>query len=171
MPSAKSSVLKQFEHIQKGTEYILQAVPLDKLDHSVEKSSATIGGLAFHVATLPLGATLFAQGKFEKFPSTDVLMETLEGYLGDSMRNKDYKSMFTKSCNIFLEYFENKTEDEWINSTYVTPVARGPRTYLEGFLSMQNHLIQHRGSLTSTLRSIGVLVSLRQYWGMTPLSE
>ncbi len=169
MPSAKSSVLKQFEHIQKGTEYILQAVPKDKLDHSVEKSSATIEGLAFHIATLPLGAKLFAEGKFDKFPSTEVLMKTLEEYLGDTMRNKDYKSMFTKSCLIYLEYFGNKTEDEWINSTYVTPVSRGPMTYREGFLSMQNHLIQHRGSLTTTLRSIGILVSLRQYWGMSPL--
>ena len=169
MATAKELVMSMFENIQKGTDYVLQAIPMDKLDHQVGGDSATIEALAFHISTLPLGAALFAQNLFDKFPENDALMATFEKYLGDSLKNKDYPEMFRKSCEVFLEFFGGKTDDEWVNSTYTNFLFRGERTYLEGFLSMQNHLIQHRGSLVSTLRSAGVPVTLRQYWGMKPL--
>lgn len=168
MNSTKELVMKSFDQIQKGTEYVLQAIPMDKLDYGI-KDSATISELAFHIATMPLGATLFAKGVFEKFPEFDVLTTEFEKYLGDSLKKKDYKTMFTKSCTVFKEFWESKTDDEWVNSTYSNFLTRGPRTYLEGYLSMQNHLLQHRGSLTSTLRSARVMVNLQQYWGMAPL--
>ncbi len=171
MATAKEITLQMFDNIQKGTEFILGAIPMDKLDHSVDGKSATIGDLAFHIATLPLGSVLITQGKFDKFPPIDELMKAMEPYLGDSLENKDYKSIFTKSCKAFIEFYESKSADEWINSTYENFLTRGPRTYLQGFYSMQNHLLQHRGSLTSTLRSAGIHVSLKQYWGMMPYTS
>ncbi len=155
-----------FENIQRGTEYVLMAIPMDKLDYSVEENTATIEDLAFHISTLPLGAALFAQNLFDKFPESDQLMAEFKKYLGDSLDDKNYPEIFRKSCKVFTDFFEGK--EDWYK-TYTSFLFRGERTYLEGFLSMQNHLLQHRGSLTTTLRSMGIPVSMKQYWGMKPL--
>ncbi|RMG31438.1 MAG: hypothetical protein D6732_14830 [Methanobacteriota archaeon] len=167
MDKSKEIILQMFQRIQKGTEYVLQAIPEDKLEHRVSDNSASVKELAFHIATLPLGAALFAQNIFDKFPDNETLMNQFEKYLGDSLKNNDYPEMFRKSCQVCIEFFKQK---DWINETFANFLNKNQRTYLEAFLSMQNHLIQHRGSLVSTLRSAGIPVSMQQYWGMKPLT-
>ncbi len=157
-----------FKNIQRGTEYVLMAIPKDKLDHRVSPNSASIKELAFHISTMPLGATLFAKNLFDKFPESDVLMAEFEKYLGESMKNNDFPEMFRKSCEVCIEFFNSK---DWLNETFSNFLNKKERTYLEAFLSMQNHMIQHRGSLVSTLRSAGIPVTMQQYWGMRPLQQ
>jgi uncharacterized damage-inducible protein DinB len=171
MTNSKDVVLSMFENIQKGTRFVLEAIEKEHLDKAVNEESATVGDLAFHISTMPLGTTLFAQGRFEKFPEVEVLMSAFKEFLGDDLDQKRYAQIWDKSCEVMLEYWKSKSADEWINTTFSHFLTRGPVTYLEGFLAMQNHMLQHRGSLTSTLRSIGVPVGLRQYWGMSPLEK
>ncbi|MDH5401284.1 MAG: hypothetical protein OEZ01_14475 [Candidatus Heimdallarchaeota archaeon] len=171
MTTAKTQIIKAFENIIKGTEYVLQAVPADRLDFKIEENSTTLESICFHISTLPLGATLFAQQVYTEFPPVDVLIEKMKEYLGDSIEQKDYSTMFTKSCEVFLKHYNSFSDRDFVQETYSTFLTRGPVTHMEGFLSTQNHLIQHRGTLVAMLRSMGIPVGLSQYWGMKPLSS
>ncbi|MHA2251568.1 MAG: DinB family protein [Candidatus Kariarchaeaceae archaeon] len=171
MDSTKDTVLKMFESIQKGTEFILQAIPEDKLDHKIDESGSSLGKLAFHLAALPLGSVLFANGTFTEFPAVEKLMEKLSEYIGEEMKNNDFAAIFRKSCEVFINYYQTITNDDWVNTTYSTFLSRGPTTPLQGFLSTQNHLIQHRGTLFAYLRTLEIPVTLKQYWGYKPLQS
>ncbi|MCE7735322.1 MAG: hypothetical protein GPJ54_10625 [Candidatus Heimdallarchaeota archaeon] len=169
MSSTKETVLRMFRTIQRGTEFVLDAIPADKLDHKLDPNGAKLREIAFHISTLPLGAAIFAKGVFEKFPSVPKLMEALEEHLGDLMKTQDYSAIFRKSCGVFLQHYNSFSDKEFINSTYTNFLTGGPITYLEGFLGTQNHVLQHRGTLFGFLRSLGIPVSMHQYFGMSPL--
>ncbi|MHA2100746.1 MAG: hypothetical protein ACW99A_18910 [Candidatus Kariarchaeaceae archaeon] len=172
MSSAKEVVLKMYKNIQRGTEFVLDAIPEDKLDYQLDPKGAKLREIAFHAATLPLGAAIFAKGVFEKFPSIPDLMKALEDYLGgDLIKTKDYAAIFKKSCEVFLDHYNKFSDDEFVNSTYSNFLTGGPITHLEGFLGTQNHLLQHRGTIFGFLRSLQIPVSMHQYFGMNPVES
>ncbi|MHA2171163.1 MAG: hypothetical protein ACXAB7_14810 [Candidatus Kariarchaeaceae archaeon] len=166
MDSAKETVFKMFESVQKGTEYVLQAVPSDKLDYQINENSAQLGDLAFHIAAMPLASVLFGDGTFEQFPAPEKLIEELAKHLGDAMSDKDYLAIFKSSCEIFLKFHGEKN---WSEDKYSSFLHREPVSHLQAFLGTQNHLVQHRGTLTTYLRSLDIPVTLKQYWGYAPL--
>ncbi|MFV2016337.1 MAG: hypothetical protein ACC656_12965, partial [Candidatus Heimdallarchaeota archaeon] len=147
------------------------AIPDDKLGHRLDPNGAKLREIAFHISTLPLGATIFAKGVFDKFPSVPKLMETLEEYLGDLIKTTDYVTIFRKSCELFLSHYNNFGDEEFTNSTYSNFLTGGPITHLEGFLGTQNHIMQHRGTLFGFLRHLGIPVSMHQYFAMSPLEK
>lgn len=171
MSSTKETVLRVFQNVQKGTEYVLMAIPMDKLDHQLDSNSAKLKDIAFHIATLPLGAAIFAKGAFEEFPSVPELLKSFKEHIGDIVDTNDYTEIFKHSCDVFLGHFNAFTDKEFIESTYENFLTRGPKTHLEGFLGTQNHILQHRGTLFGFLRSLGIKVNMRQYFGMKPMDE
>lgn len=171
MGSAKESVIKNFIGVQRGTDYVLQAVPSDNLDYQMDPKGTKLRAIAFHIASLPLGAAIFAKGIFEKFPSVPDLMEAFEEYLGDMIRSNDFPAIFRKSCEVFLEHYNQFTNEEFVKSTYTNFLTGGPITHLEGFLGTKNHVLQHRGTLFAMLRSLEIPVSMHQYFGMNPLEK
>ncbi|OLS28617.1 MAG: hypothetical protein HeimC2_05620 [Candidatus Heimdallarchaeota archaeon LC_2] len=169
MGSAKETVIRNFKGVIRGTDFVLQAIPSDKLNHKLDSKGTKLRDIAFHIATLPLGATIFAKGVFEKFPSVPVLMEAFDEYLGEMMKSNDYAAIFRKSCEVFLDHYNQFSDEEFVNSTYSNFLTGGPITHLGGFLGTQNHVVHHRGTLFGFLRSLEIPVSMHQYFGMNPL--
>ena len=104
MGSAKETVIRNFKGVIRGTDFILQAIPSDKLNHQLDPKGTKLREIAFHIATLPLGAAIFAKGVFEKFPSVPDLMEAFKEYLGEMVRSNDYAAIFRKACEVFLDH-------------------------------------------------------------------
>lgn len=166
--SVKEIILQNYQNVRKGTKFVLKAIPHDVIDYSPHKKMRKLGDLAFHLSSLPLGSFIFTSGIVKKF-EPNALIYALKQRLGTLYDSKNYAEIFEKSNEYFLKFYENLPAEDWIGSIYVSATNRKPITYLQGFINFQNHLIQHRGSLFTYLRTLMIPVSMKQYFGIEEL--
>ena len=76
--SVKEIILKNFKNVQQGTNFILKAVPKDKLNYQPTKEMRPMGDLAMHIATIPLTNTQLVQGVFKERPAPAAMQKVLE---------------------------------------------------------------------------------------------
>lgn len=167
----KKLLFKNFKAVQRGTEFVLKAIPTDNQDFKNFKPKTemrSLGDLAFHIATLPVGSVILAESSFTEFPPIEVLLKSMTERIGE-VTSSNYADIFVRSSKHFVEYFDKKSDDDLINKTYQSFLMRQPATFFEGFQSMMNHLIQHRGTLFAYLRLLDVQVSMKQYFGIKEL--
>jgi len=65
MTSVKEIFLENFAGVQRGTDFILKAVPKDKVDFTLVKDGQKMGDLARHISLLPFTSTLFIEKEFK----------------------------------------------------------------------------------------------------------
>jgi uncharacterized damage-inducible protein DinB len=164
----KSSIIDSYKKIQKGTEFVLRAIPQTQLDFKPNERMRRLEDLAFHIATLPVGSIILAESNFKEFPPLDVLLKAMEDRIGN-VKTKNFADIFTRASEHFIQFIHNKTEEELIHSTYQSFLMREPASYFEGYLNMITHLIQHRGTLFVYLRLLEIPVSMMQYFGIKEL--
>ncbi|OLS24924.1 MAG: hypothetical protein HeimC3_18000 [Candidatus Heimdallarchaeota archaeon LC_3] len=70
--SIKTIVLNHNKSVQRGTYFVLKAVPKENIDFSPKENLRKISDLAFHLATLPLGFYLLTKR---------IIKELVVGYL------------------------------------------------------------------------------------------
>ncbi|MHA1991220.1 MAG: DinB family protein [Candidatus Hodarchaeales archaeon] len=168
--SIKEIILLNYQNIQKGTEFVLKAISINDIEYAPQEGMRKLGDLAFHIATLPLGSFIFTSGLVKEFnPVT--LISTLKQRLGPLYDSKNFVKIFVKSNDDFLKFYEDLPVEYWIEKTYTSATNPKPITYLQGFINFQNHLIQHRGSLFTYLRTLNIPVSMKQYFGIEELKE
>ena len=167
--SVKEIILKNFKNVQQGTNFILKAVPKDKLNYQPTKEMRPMGDLVMHIATLPLTNTLFVQGVFKERPDPAAMQKVLEEKLGNVYKEKNYSAIFTKACEYMNDFYTKKTDTEWLNTTFTTFINPNPAPLLQGIIGVEDHIIQHRGTLFAYLRTLNVLVTMKQYYGMEEL--
>jgi hypothetical protein len=161
-------MLRNYQNVRRGTNFVLKTIPSDQIDYIPQKGMRKLGDLASHIATLPLGSYIFTSGIVEKFDAS-LLIDALKQKLGDLYDSKNYFQIFEKSNKYFLKFYEDLPLNDWVESTYTSATNPKPITYLQGFLGFQTHLLQHRGSLFTYLRTLDVPVSMKQYFGMEEL--
>lgn len=169
MSSMKEIFVNNFKSVQRGTDFVLKTVPLDKLDHSFTKDGQKMGDLARHIAILPFTATIFVEGQNKERPNPDQMKKLLGDKFGADLAQNNYSGIFNKACEYFLNFYGNKSDEELINGTFMNFIYTNPTAFLKGFLSVEDHLVQHRGTLFAHLRALNVPVTMKQYFGMEEL--
>lgn len=170
MSSMKDIVIQNFKGVQRGTDFILKSVPKDKLDYTPNKDvQQKLGDLARHIAILPFTATYFAENGIKERPNPDDMKKVLAEKFGQDFQNNNYTAMFTKACEYYLNFYGKKSDDELVNGTFTNFIYSSPTPFLKGFLSVEDHLVQHRGTLFAYLRALNVPVTMKQYFGMEEL--
>ena len=168
--STKDIIVANFKGVQRGTEFVLQAVPKDKLDYSPNKDvQQKLGDLARHIAVLPFTSALYAKGGYKERPNPDEMKKVLADKFGSDLANNNYSAVFTKACDFFLDFYGKKSDEELVNGTFTNFLYTSPTPFLKGFLSVEDHLVQHRGTLFAYLRALNVPVTMKQYFGMEAL--
>jgi uncharacterized damage-inducible protein DinB len=141
----------EFELI--STKKLLESVPADKLDWQPHAKARSLGELALHVATVPGRYLTFAtegnttvQALTERtHPKNKAeILESFERSVlkANEILSKTIDSLDTKSWNLLTD---NKV-------IFTLPVPMFTR------LLIFNHLVHHRGQLSSYLRQLGVLI-------------
>ena len=167
--SVKEILMKNFKNVQQGTNFILKAIPKDKLDYQPTIDMRKMGDLAFQNALLPLTCTMFAQGMFKERPDQATMQKVLAEKLGSAVKENNYPAMFAKACEYMFDFYGKKTDNDWLNTTYTTFINPNPISFLQGFVGIEDHLIQHRGTLFAYLRTLNIPVTMKQYFGMEDL--
>ena len=67
------------------------------------------------------------------------------------------------------DFYTKKTDAEWLNTTFTTFINPNPAPLLQGVIGVEDHIIQHRGTLFAYLRTLNVPVTMKQYYGMEEL--
>lgn len=166
----KNSLLKSFQKLSKGTEFVLRTIPQDQLGFKPKPEMRSLGELAFHIATMPVGSVILAESDFKEFPPVEVLVQAMTERIGD-VETTNYADIFVRSSKYYEEFISKKTPEELSTGTYQSFLMREPNTYVEGYLSMITHMIQHRGTLHAYLRLLDVPVSMTQYFGIKELKS
>ena len=170
MSSMKEIVISNFKGVQRGTDFILKAVPKDKLDYAPTKDvQQKLGDLARHIAVLSYTGTLFVEGGNKERPNPDQMKKILADKFGSDLANNNYSAVFNKACEHFLNFYSKKSDDELVKGTFTNFINTSPTPFLKGFLSIEDHLVQHRGTLFAYLRALNVPVTMKQYFGMEEL--
>ncbi len=170
MNTVKDIVINNFLSVKRGTEFILKAIPMDKLDYApAEHINQKLGDLARHIAILPFTATYFAEHTLQERPNPEEMKKLLGEQFGQDLAQNNYAGVFSKACEYFLTFYSQKNDDEFLNSTFTNFIYSTPTPFLKGFLSVEDHLIQHRGTLFAYLRALNVPVTMKQYFGMESL--
>lgn len=168
--SAKDVIIANFKGVQKGTDFILQAIPTDKLDYvPAEHMSQKLSDLARHIAVLPFTATYFAENSSKERPNPDDMKKLIGDKFGPDLAKNDYSAVFAKACDYFLNFYGNKSDSELVTGTFTNFIYTQPTSFLKGFLSVEDHLVQHRGTLFTYLRTLNVPVGMNQYFGREAL--
>ena len=169
MSSTKDIIVSNFKGVQRGTDFVLQAIPKDKLDYSITKDGQKMGDLARHIAILPFTATLFAEEGYKERPNPDEMKKKLVDTFGRDLAQNNYSAMFAKACEYFLNFYGQKSDEDLLNKTFTNFIYTQPTPFLKGFLSVEDHLVQHRGTLFAYLRALNIPVTMKQYFGMEAL--
>jgi len=130
MTSVKEIFLENFAGVQRGTDFILKAVPKDKVDFTLVKDGQKMGDLARHISLLPFTSTLFIEKEFKERPSPEQMKNSLADHFGPDLYEGNFSTMFRKSCEYFLTFCGKKTDSEIVGSTftnfiYATPISSG----------------------------------------------
>ena len=165
----KEILIKNFKNVQRGTDFILKAIPTNKLDYTPTKEMKKLGELAFHIATLPLTARYFSENEFKERPERDTILKLFSEKYGADLTKNNYSAIFAKSCEYFLNLFEKKDNNQFINGTFSNFIYRNTTSFLELFLSTEDHIVQHRGTLFAYLRTLNIPVTMQQYFGFKEL--
>ena len=142
-----------YEHELKQTRRVLEAVPSDKLDYKPHEKSYTLGGLAQHIAQLPmLFASIASQTEldFAKVPKQ-----------GPPKNTAEIVALFDQSAQqaraALAQLSEHALEQPWSLRFAEQVFYTGPRGPSLRNLGM-SHMIHHRAQLTVYLRLINVPV-------------
>ena len=169
MSSTKDIIVNNFKGVQRGTDFVLQAIPKDKLDYTITKDGQKMGDLARHIAILPFTATIFAEGGYNERPNPDEMKKKLAEKFGNDLEQNNYSAMFAKACEYFLNFYGQKSDEDLLNKTFTNFIYTQPTPFLKGFLSVEDHLVQHRGTLFAYLRALNIPITMKQYFGMEAL--
>jgi uncharacterized damage-inducible protein DinB len=142
-----------YEHELKQTRRVLEAVPSDRLDFKPHEKSYTLGGLAQHIAQLPmLFASIASQSEldFAKVPK-----------LGAPTNTAEIVALFDESAQLargaLAQLSEQTLSQSWSlrfgDQVFYTG-ARGPSLRNLGM----SHMIHHRAQLTVYLRLLNIKV-------------
>lgn len=167
--SFKDLLLKNFNGVQRGTEFVLKTIPPKQLDFAPANGMKKLGELAFHVATLPLTFTYFVQNNSTERPAPEDIKLLLSDQFGSEIAKNNYQAMFGRSCEYFLEFFKKHSDDELAQKTFTNFIYQTPTPLFSAFLSVEDHIIQHRGTIFAYLRILGIPVTMKQYFGIEPL--
>ncbi|MHA1982759.1 MAG: DinB family protein [Candidatus Hodarchaeales archaeon] len=168
--SIKEIILSNYQNVRKGTEFVLKAISLDDIEYEPQEGMRKLGDLAFHIATLPLGSFIFTSGLVTEFDPV-TLINALKQRLSSLYDSKNFSKVFEKSNDDFLNFYKDLPAEYWTEKTYTSATNPKPITYLQGFINFQNHLIQHRGSLFTYLKTLNIPVSMKQYFGIEELKD
>lgn len=169
MKSYKDIIFENFVSVRRGTEFILKAIPQDKLDFALPDDGQIMGELARHISILPFTNTYFIENQSKERPPMEEIQKILGEKFGSSIQKNNYVEMFDLASDYFLHYFGNKTDKELVEGTYSNFIRPQPTPYLTGFLFIEDHLVQHRGTLFAYLRALNIPVTMKQYFGMEEL--
>ena len=162
----KDVIINNFKGVQKGTDFVLKAIPKDKLDFSFTKDGQKLGDLARHIALLPYTSTVFVEGQNKERPNPDQMKKIVGDKFGADIAQNNYSAVFSKACEYFINFYSKKSDNDLANSTFTNFLYTTPTPYLKGFLAVEDHLVQHRGTLFGMLRALNVPVTMKQYFGM-----
>jgi hypothetical protein len=169
--SVKELLLKNFKGIQRGTNFILKTVPTDKLDYQPNKDMRKMGEIAMHIATLPLSNTFLIENEFKERPNPELSKKLFEDKFGSAYNENNFPVIFEKACEYFIDFYNKKTDVEFFTNTFTNFIYTKPTSFLQGFLSVEDHIVQHRGTLFAYLRLLNIPVTMMQYFGFEELKE
>lgn len=152
--SLAQAMLAEFEHEAQITRKFLERVPENQMTWKCHEKSNTVGQLAHHIATVPLGVLgmgLKDQSELPKFGGGWTQPKTV----------KELTDALDQSI-AFVRAELPKTDDArmqqiWTGLKEGKPVMQMPRAVFLRFV-MFNHWIQHRGQLGVYLRLLGAKV-------------
>ena len=139
------------------------------MEFSLSKDGQKLGDLARHIAILPYTSTIFVEGGNKERPNPDAMKKILTDKFGSDLTQANYSAVFSKACEYFLNFYGKKSDEELTTKTFTNFLYTNPTAFLKGFLSVEDHLVQHRGTLFAMLRALNVPVTMKQYFGMEEL--
>jgi len=161
--SLKEIIIANFKELQHEAKFLLKAIPKDKLDFSPHKRMKKLGKLARHIAVIPYTATLYAEEFFCEHATPDELNELIQDNFGEDLDNHNYEVVFEKSCEYFLNFYNNQCDDSLVNKTFINPANKEITPYLKNFLNVQNHLSMHVGTLNAYIKEQVLPDAEREY--------
>jgi uncharacterized damage-inducible protein DinB len=145
------TLIAELEHELVSTAKLLDLVPADKLTWRPHLNAMTLGELALHVAVIPVRYLTFAE-------EGSTTLETLVTHAQPKDRNQVLNSF--KDGSTKAKVMLKKLDGEWINKSwsltkngaavFTIPISLFTR------LLVFNHLIHHRGQLSTYLRTLNI---------------
>ena len=140
----RAALLYEFDEEMVNTRKVLERVPENSLAWRPHEKAFTLGRLANHVATVPLGAAILIRRRGSKPPEATSIAELLASFDDSVATSRDALASI---------------DDERLAETVrVTPeISKALLSALRG-RGLMNHLIHHRGQLVLYLRILNVPV-------------
>ena len=158
----KDIVIENFKSLMRETMFLLKSIPQDKLEFSPCTQMKHLGQLARHIAIIPFTATLYAEEYFCEVQTPTELNKVSEETFGDDLKYNNYSTVFEKSCDYFLSFYNAKCDDSLINESFINPANNEATPYLKNFLNVTNHLAHHTGNLSAYIRELLVPEAVKQ---------
>jgi len=142
--TSSAKLLSEFEEEMANTRKVLERVPGNSLAWRPHEKAFTLGRLANHVATLPLGAAILIHRRGSSPPEAASIAELLASFDNTVAASRDALASI---------------DDERLAETVrVTPEISKPLLSAQRGRGLVNHLIHHRGQLILYLRILNVPV-------------
>jgi uncharacterized damage-inducible protein DinB len=150
---SSKNLIAELEHEWVSTSKLLDLVPADKLSWRPHHNAMSLGQLAGHVAAIPGRYLTFAE-------EGNTAVETLTDHPSPASK-KEIIDSFKASCAKAKEIL-NKVDEDWEEGTW-NLTKNGSVVFtlaLELFtrLLVLNHLVHHRGQLSTYLRTLNVRI-------------
>ena len=161
--SIKSILIENFTNLQRDTMFLLKAIPQDKLEYSPCKQMKKLGKLARHISLIPFIATLSAEEYFCEHPTSTQINDIIDETFGTELINEDYVTIFERSCEYFLGFYNNKCDEALVHQFFINHSNNEATPFLKSFLNVQSHLAQHTGALNTYIRQLLVPDAVKEY--------
>jgi len=144
--------MAELEHEWISTAKLLDLVPADKLDWQPHPKAMTLGALAYHVATIP--------GRYLTFAEEG--STTVDSLLMHPSKTKEEILAGFKNSTSKAKRLLNSADEDWDNKSWDLtkeglPVFTLPLPLFIRLLVF-NHLIHHRGQLSTYLRTLDIAI-------------
>jgi len=132
------------------TRKVLDNIPADRLDWRPHPKAMTLGQLAMHVATIPLGVAKMAT-------SVTVDLTTVDFSVGQPTSKQAILAAFeqaeAEAVDVLRSYDQQLLDTPFAFVRDETEIFAMPRSMVVREIVL-NHLYHHRGQLTTYLRSL-----------------
>lgn len=148
----KDSIIQELQHEAEGTKKMLERLPDNKADWQPHAKSMSLKSLANHIAALQTWFDNTLKGDSYDFT---------KGKKIEYKNFKDLSEIVAKHVHDNIEFVKTTDDDFW-NKEFIFKsgdhiVMKAPRVVAYRTM-LTNHLIHHRGQLSTYLRSLDVPV-------------
>lgn len=145
-------LVNEFDGELANTKRVLERVPVDKWDWKPDEKSGSLGWMSSHVATLPGFAIAICGGdRYEIEGGARTKVDQPSDLI------KVFEQVAQEARAAVSKVSDPQMHEKWLLTWKGTKIVEMPRySALRGMCF--NHLIHHRGQLTTYLRALGAPV-------------